>query len=389
MEPAFVGTLPADGDASSTFQSTSTTGLSSAQSDDEGSGDSQMTHDDEGSTSHASTSSESTQESSSSTTSESSTPTQMYRLRVDNGESGGQIGTDSALMVRVDHAAMVAAGADPTGADLWLMYTRDNGQRIKMARALDFDSAWNRPDTKIWFLAAGVVDEGRGDEEHFTLEIGSENGPSVDEPDRVFFFWDDFEQSEASAEKWRFDGSDGASFEVGDGSLFLHIANANTAAYAHLFAESGHRGVDPRLEVRSRKSIQGDLLDCRYAVPAGFAIEENSRLSEAIYAGERAIYAYGDNGLLGGRTRLNNGIADNAIHDYFLLFRGLLVDFGQDAVALENHVRAMDPAETIVFPYFGLEMPGACTSGDPMELEVMWIRVRQGFVRDPVVEILP
>jgi hypothetical protein len=369
-------------DASQTSQDTSTPSEDSSTLSESSTSTSDATVD-----SSSSDTSSDTSASGESSTSTTEVAEQIYALRVDNRATGARISNISSLTLTFDHASMVALGADAQGRDLRIVYTDDANNRTILPRTIDFESDWNRANTTIWFGGWGSISDTEIDTTHFTLEI-DESSLTTDDPDGVFRAWDDFENPAVTQNKWLIFGNGTWNNEITAGSMYMRISPIGNGANTGISMYSGHRGLDLRFDYKIRQNIVGDSLDCRFGIPAGLSTTNGGKVVEGTLLGEGSLYAYHDDGIFRYTDLIVGGLTDWSFHTYSLLFAGPEVYNGQDNFWLDSHPRAVDPETNFIYPYVGIEMPARCGAIDTFELEIQWMRVRQGFYFDPLVEII-
>ncbi|MFW9833695.1 MAG: DUF2341 domain-containing protein [Candidatus Thorarchaeota archaeon] len=129
-----------------------------------------------------------------------------------------------SISITIDHAALVLAEkSQADGDDIRIVYW--NGlNMIELDRVLDSDSSWNSATTKIWFKIQSVIPASTSDENYYLYYGDPSVSTPLENPTKVFQFYDGFESGDLSA--W-----DGSYTDTGD-SLSVTTEQANTGVYS-------------------------------------------------------------------------------------------------------------------------------------------------------------
>ena len=277
-----------------------------------------------------------------------------YRIRMPL-QIEGSAPPGYALRVTFDHAAQVAAGRSmQDGADVVLIYAPPVGAPERLHRVLDPDSAWNRPDTTLWFRLPTAVD---GTSDAFALYMAGPAGP-LEDPQQVFSLYDDFSSATLDDSRWSMSG-DGIRLESGrmivDGPAILKT-------------RVGSLPVGVEWAARARLGPDTDGLSWLLAHPDNSA--EGVELKGS--GGARSAHA--------GGSQEPVQVAQGADRIYTIASTdGQTFDFWESGRVLATVVR---PAPSPSAPWFlGL------TNQDGGSAEYDWIRVRPYQSEEPMVTV--
>lgn len=142
---------------------------------------------------------------------------------VRNPASNGSVQPGNSASLTLDHAALVAGGAQSNGDDLRI-YTIRGGIKTQLHRVLDPESAWGRSDTKLWFNLDSALTESQTETGIYHLVLDANTNKPAQDPQQVFLVYDDFNSPNPELDGWTVDqvGSFGSvDSEISGGQLRL------------------------------------------------------------------------------------------------------------------------------------------------------------------------
>lgn len=149
--------------SASDSRSTSSAGSSETQADT-----------DTDSTSSSETSTDSTETGSDDDGSDTGTMEVTRAIAADNNNPSAALAAASLMPLVFDHAALVAAGAQPDGSDLRIMVW-DGAAFDEIDRFIDDPEHWNRTNTRVWFRTTNPIPAASTDTTSYWLRYGGDD----------------------------------------------------------------------------------------------------------------------------------------------------------------------------------------------------------------------